>query len=574
MANILASLVVKIGADVTGVTAGMNVFEQRARKLQESFKSVAAGSATIAAAAAATGTALVAMAVKTGEYADRLLDLKDQTGLTTTELQRFRAVAMQAGVGADTIAEAVIKLQTRMASGAEGSADMRAALDQLGIGLTEAGGRSRDMGSIMTEAIGKLASMDDVTQRNVTAVKLFGRGAKELLPVLGLTSAEMQGAIDRAERLGIIMSEDALDAANKFRIEWGFLKEALAGTQREIAVDVIPALTNLTATLTDNGAKIRAWANFAVEAFKIVGEAIAAPIRIAFNLGTMIGELGNIMWSALRFDVNGVREAMARMVGDFGDVNSAMAAVDEGFDRLRIASGDAWAAMAASDQVTPAIETAAVATGQLADETLRLAEVGVRTMTNQITLGLPVVTAYTGALTAQTVAAGELDDASQGMVSTLSSGFANAITQGQNFAQAMHQMAQRIIRDLIRVAIQGALTRAFLGVATGGVGFLGGLFGGGGVPGRASGGPVSAGSPYMVGERGPELFVPRSSGSIVPNGQGGGGASASAIVDLAFRRMPAPPTASSPQEMARDRYWRQFGAELVTALKHDGVRFA
>lgn len=38
---------------------------------------------------------------------------------------------------------------------------------------------------------------------------------------------------------------------------------------------------------------------------------------------------------------------------------------------------------------------------------------------------------------------------------------------------------------------------------------------------RASGGPVSAGSPYIVGERGPELFVPSRSGSIVANGAGG-----------------------------------------------------
>jgi phage-related minor tail protein len=34
----------------------------------------------------------------------------------------------------------------------------------------------------------------------------------------------------------------------------------------------------------------------------------------------------------------------------------------------------------------------------------------------------------------------------------------------------------------------------------------------------AVGGPVNAGSPYVVGEKGPELFVPSSSGSIVPNG--------------------------------------------------------
>lgn len=40
------------------------------------------------------------------------------------------------------------------------------------------------------------------------------------------------------------------------------------------------------------------------------------------------------------------------------------------------------------------------------------------------------------------------------------------------------------------------------------------------LPGRASGGPVTAGMPYVVGEQGPELFVPRSSGNILPNGSG------------------------------------------------------
>jgi hypothetical protein len=44
------------------------------------------------------------------------------------------------------------------------------------------------------------------------------------------------------------------------------------------------------------------------------------------------------------------------------------------------------------------------------------------------------------------------------------------------------------------------------------------------LPGRASGGPVRGGSPYLVGERGPELFVPGASGSIIPNHAMGGGA--------------------------------------------------
>lgn len=41
------------------------------------------------------------------------------------------------------------------------------------------------------------------------------------------------------------------------------------------------------------------------------------------------------------------------------------------------------------------------------------------------------------------------------------------------------------------------------------------------LPGRAGGGPVSAGSPYIVGEQGPEMFVPNGNGTIIPNGATG-----------------------------------------------------
>ena len=45
----------------------------------------------------------------------------------------------------------------------------------------------------------------------------------------------------------------------------------------------------------------------------------------------------------------------------------------------------------------------------------------------------------------------------------------------------------------------------------------------GGAPGRATGGPVTGGQAYMVGERGPELFVPTASGRIAPGGGPVGG---------------------------------------------------
>jgi hypothetical protein len=82
-------------------------------------------------------------------------------------------------------------------------------------------------------------------------------------------------------------------------------------------------------------------------------------------------------------------------------------------------------------------------------------------------------------------------------------------------------MLQGLIDVLRRMVAEMAAAELF--------GALGGLKGAGGVLGaignfftpKADGGPVSSGMPYMVGERGPELFIPNANGSIVPNGGGG-----------------------------------------------------
>lgn len=80
--------------------------------------------------------------------------------------------------------------------------------------------------------------------------------------------------------------------------------------------------------------------------------------------------------------------------------------------------------------------------------------------------------------------------------------------------------AQRAVGQLLAEMARVQMVETFRGLAGGGVGtgFFGAIGGLLGVDGaRADGGPVSAGRTYLVGERGPELFVPRISGAIVSN---------------------------------------------------------
>jgi hypothetical protein len=76
--------------------------------------------------------------------------------------------------------------------------------------------------------------------------------------------------------------------------------------------------------------------------------------------------------------------------------------------------------------------------------------------------------------------------------------------------------------DLVASLIRGFQNVVKFGQAVGGIiGGIGGFLGFGGN--RAMGGPVSGSTAYVVGERGPELFVPQGSGTIIPNNRMGGG---------------------------------------------------
>ena len=106
------------------------------------------------------------------------------------------------------------------------------------------------------------------------------------------------------------------------------------------------------------------------------------------------------------------------------------------------------------------------------------------------------------------------------IVGNIANGFFNlfnaAVKGTQSLIQALGDLIKQLIATVAQAAILAALMAAF------GFGSFKKLFGqalgfGFELKPRASGGPVNFGQAYLVGERGPELFMPGRSGSIMPN---------------------------------------------------------
>ena len=136
-----------------------------------------------------------------------------------------------------------------------------------------------------------------------------------------------------------------------------------------------------------------------------------------------------------------------------------------------------------------------------------------------------------------------------------------AISQGKFGFEDLKRVALTAMAEIARGAIQAGIGAILGGGKQGGSGGgSGGLMALGqtilsslaGAPGRATGGPVSGGRAYRVGERGPEYFVPTSSGRVEPMDGGGGARPVSITINMhGMQGQDSQRMAQSGRQMAR-----------------------
>lgn len=102
---------------------------------------------------------------------------------------------------------------------------------------------------------------------------------------------------------------------------------------------------------------------------------------------------------------------------------------------------------------------------------------------------------------------------------TFSSAFEDAVIGGKSFSEVLKGIEKDIARIIIRKSVTEPLGNAISGIFSG-INW-GNIFGFGG--GKASGGAVYPGQYYVVGEKGPEVLLPNTAGTVVPNNALGGG---------------------------------------------------
>lgn len=218
-----------------------------------------AGIVAFGAAVLATGKQLFDLTVETGKFADGLLTTSQQTGISTTALQEWGYASQFIDTEVTTITGSIAKMTKGLLDASEGTGKNAEAYARLGVSVTDAGGNLRSTEEIFFDAIDALGMVANETERDALAMQLFGKSALELNPLIVSGSEAFRALGQEASAAGIIMSEEAVNAAGAFDDKMNVLNATVAGVKNSIAVSLTPAFESIIKIVQDVTAKFNEW---------------------------------------------------------------------------------------------------------------------------------------------------------------------------------------------------------------------------------------------------------------------------------------------------------------------------
>lgn len=225
----------------------------KADKLQEKLSDGMKKSGIAIAAGVAAGAAgLSVMAMKAVESADELLKLKDKTGMSVEELQRLQYMSNQLGADFGGVQKATNILTKNMDAARRGSKDTAAAFKTLGVEVKDSStGALRPQSEVLNETLLQLSMMENQTERNALAFRVFGKGAADLFPILNAGPEGIRNLANEADRLGLVLSEDSVNGLDEFGDAMDQMKLTAQGLGNQVVSQLIPQITPLLQKVTE-----------------------------------------------------------------------------------------------------------------------------------------------------------------------------------------------------------------------------------------------------------------------------------------------------------------------------------
>jgi hypothetical protein len=431
------------------------------------FDAVAANAATFAlAAGAAVGKfvfdgikAFNDLAISAGKFADA-------TGLAVEDASRYIEAAGDLGVPIDAVEGAIGRLNKTIGADPD-------KVRNLGVDLVYLKDGSLDVNETFLNTIDRLKKIKDPAEKAKVAAQLLGKGWQDMAELIEMGADDLNASLTAVSEQKVI-SEAELRMAREYRAAMDGLGDSVDDLQIKSGQRLVPL-----STLLSNGAG-----------------------------------------AALDFDAK-VTELFKDIVGNGTQAEEQLSDLAGVVDEGRINAGDFKTAI--QNAKTPLDNLATSASN--ASIAIMSADTAWKNLTGTLDREVALDNAEQDLIDLQTAAAKAFGTGAQADINAYDIEAAQFATSLANIAGTLDGLSSKQI--YIRLKMQGEAAALELarylarGAEYGGISEYDALTLAGISGARASGGPVIGGGTYLVGERGPELFTPGSSGMITPNGAGG-----------------------------------------------------
>lgn len=447
-----------------------------------------------------------------GQIASAVASVGDEAkraGVDVEAFQELRYVAEQNRIGVDSLTDGLKELNLRadefITTGAGPAAE---AFQRIGLDAETLKAKLEDPSALFTEIIGKLGQLDKAAQIRIADEIFGGTGGEKFVQLIGQGEAGIKATIQQARNLGMVMDSELIDKAAELDREFNTVATTVGTALKTAIVEAASALSGFIQQFMAFEHRNSAALEERLEFLKKGGLGNGPGNRSeGADNAAAAAEIAEIEAELRRRAIEQLRMGLAALPGQAtgetlppsglpvppssgGSRGSATSDIERQEEAVRnlIAGLEFEKSLIGLSQVEQEKLTLLRQAGAAATDKQRekIAELVEQTYAEQMRVE------QLGATFDMLGQAGM--SAVQGIISALDDGKISAEEFGD------------ILSNVLGMASQLFLNQAFGG--------FGSFFG---IPGRANGGRVEKGQPYIVGERRPELFVPDQAGTIVPS---------------------------------------------------------
>ena len=223
----------KAGDESKGLNKDLKNTENTSKSASKGMKGLGIGVAAATAAMAAAITGAIKLSQHFADLTNELVDASAKTGIAVDTLAGLRLAAEGSGKSFSSLEGGLIKFQSSMDSANKGTKLTADAFKDLGVDVANADGSLRDADTVFNESIKALGQLENQTERNATAMLLFGRSGGPALIQSGALD-NLENMTDLAKEFGVAIDKDAIGSMAQFQRSMAEFETVGMGTLQNI----------------------------------------------------------------------------------------------------------------------------------------------------------------------------------------------------------------------------------------------------------------------------------------------------------------------------------------------------